>query len=465
MASILLFCISDATTAAYVHQSDSLVIISKYGTKDSFAHIINYSNKFGDCPVLENNRSNPKKIIKNFRSTIIVFAGTTKFMEFYPVYVRPNQTVIINETDSSFIIEGTSNCETDILHKLNKHNRLIFYNSMYNDWKQIKNFDKQLSYFKARFNEQISILYQLKDSCYIEEDFIKCVEKKIYQSYLMDLLSPIIEGGIKSDELPDSYIETLDKLKLIISSMVDDYGFLHFQEKVIFHYNQFFCRKYLNTKMEFQSQWDTAKTVYNSKTKEFLMFSLLKNYYGKKVKNFKNYLLEFKLFTNDEDYVRYLDSLGKINNHRFSENEIATYLTDSNGYDISWKEVLQKNKSKILYVDFWATWCRPCKEEMQHYPVLMKDINNSYENAKKTNFIFISIDHDIEKWLLAIKKLNIDVSNIQHYLLDRSTPLAKFFKLNSIPHYAIIDETGKLVSYDAPRPSNPKTVSLLTHPK
>ena len=36
MASILLFCISDATTAAYVHQSDSLVIISKYGTKKMF---------------------------------------------------------------------------------------------------------------------------------------------------------------------------------------------------------------------------------------------------------------------------------------------------------------------------------------------------------------------------------------------------------------------------------------------
>lgn len=79
-----------------------------------------------------------------------------------------------------------------------------------------------------------------------------------------------------------------------------------------------------------------------------------------------------------------------------SVGEIAPDLKfkDKNGKEVS----ISSFKGKVLIVDFWASWCGPCKAEIPK----LKAIYNDFKNNKKVAFLSISIDEKRENWLKAL---------------------------------------------------------------
>jgi len=105
--------------------------------------------------------------------------------------------------------------------------------------------------------------------------------------------------------------------------------------------------------------------------------------------------------------------------------------------DIDRKKVnLADFKGKLLILNFWATWCAPCKEEMPSLDYLQS--NSNLDNLK----IFpINIgQEDISKSKFFFKELNIQNLNIY---FDESVNLAKKFSLRGIPTTILFNKDGK----------------------
>lgn len=114
------------------------------------------------------------------------------------------------------------------------------------------------------------------------------------------------------------------------------------------------------------------------------------------------------------------------------------------------------NQNKVLYIDFWATWCGPCKSEMP----LSKELEKSL-NTDKVAFIYLCIDSEEKNWKACLDEFQLGG---QHYLLTekQSQDISKAFDIKGIPFYCIIDKEGNIVDQgNHIRPSNHKTKEII----
>ena len=110
--------------------------------------------------------------------------------------------------------------------------------------------------------------------------------------------------------------------------------------------------------------------------------------------------------------------------------------------DVIFVDINQKNlnlddfKGKLIMLNFWATWCAPCKEEMP-------SLDNLQSNTKLNNLKIFPINigqEDITKSKFFFKELNI--KNLDIYI-DAPITLAKKFALRGVPTTILFNKEGK----------------------
>jgi thiol-disulfide isomerase/thioredoxin len=110
--------------------------------------------------------------------------------------------------------------------------------------------------------------------------------------------------------------------------------------------------------------------------------------------------------------------------------------------DVVFKDINQINvdlddfKGKLILLNFWATWCAPCKEEMP-------SLDNLQLNSNLSNLIIFPINigqEDVSKSKFFFKELNIE--NLDIYI-DAPITLAKKFSLRGVPTTILINKQGK----------------------
>lgn len=108
-------------------------------------------------------------------------------------------------------------------------------------------------------------------------------------------------------------------------------------------------------------------------------------------------------------------------------------------------------KGKILYIDIWATWCRPCLDQLP----AMKELEEKYRDTD-VQFVSISVDseRDREKWEKMVHTK--EMKGLQLYAGSSQT-FHKDYKVTTIPRFVIIGKDGELIDGNAPRPMNWET--------
>ena len=122
-------------------------------------------------------------------------------------------------------------------------------------------------------------------------------------------------------------------------------------------------------------------------------------------------------------------------------------------------EMLSLNETlgKYTIIDFWASWCRPCRLEN---PNVVK-VYEKYHD-KGLNIISVSLDRTGQKdrWVQAIKDDKMDwyhVSNLQFW----QDPIAQQYNVRSIPATFLLDAEGKIIDKNLRGPALERRIAQL----
>ena len=124
-------------------------------------------------------------------------------------------------------------------------------------------------------------------------------------------------------------------------------------------------------------------------------------------------------------------------------NDVVKDMSD--GEEI-FRKLIEPYKGKIILVDFWGTWCSPCRE-------LLKHSQEEYERLKDFDivYLYLASRSSDEAWKNAIEEYKVEGDNVVHYNLParQQTAVENYFGIRAFPTYRLIDRDGTVLDVNA----------------
>ncbi len=156
--------------------------------------------------------------------------------------------------------------------------------------------------------------------------------------------------------------------------------------------------------------------------------------------------LPVRAFVEQNDYLRRLEAeeleIKYLQN--YADITPETLVADS-----LLAAILKPHRGKVVYVDFWGTWCSPCKEQMSYMPAVKEALE-----GKDVVYIYFADNSPEDVRQTIVKKYGIYGENTFHYNLpfDQHQSLKTLLNIKEFPTYLLFDKKGRLVNRVPPTP-------------
>ena len=363
------------------------------------------------------------------------------------LFVEPGVDIVLNaDPDDSTRIEfqGDLAGENKLIYTFDELQREANITHMIYDIGKFP-LDTFLQKVNEKYSSMQSLISEAKGNPALNKDLMRWMEKRLSAVKAQDKLTyPRIYkmyGDGADQQLEDGYYGFLDSID------VND------PELLVMEGGRQFLRSYIEKGPSeyYIALFDEASTVFdNTLVKNYVSYSYLKdkiNYAGG-LDGIKDKLDAFI----QNNTLPYLNQQLELLAAAWEPLLAGKKAPDFTGYNVTGEEVqLSDFSGKNVYVDVWATWCGPCIREIPS----LKEIEREYHD-KNIAFMSISIDQekDKEKWINFVAEK--DLEGIQLMAKnDWKSEVVTSYNIKGIPRFIMIDTNGKIVSADAPRPSNP----------
>lgn len=290
---------------------------------------------------------------------------------------------------------------------------------------------------------------------------LKDEQKVNYYSRYADLLSDRMEGFIIEDAAYDADVDpyTLPEYQALIAKVDPNEDAALDTGMIYIWLNSQKSDSNLSTVQQAAAKMDIiAEKITNKRTKKAL-FNMLGNSFFAYSKPSPEEAAEFMKIYGEKakDYPEFIDRYAMQ-----AQGVKVIKAGDTISYDptiatIDGKECkLSSLYGKLLYIDFWATWCGPCCKQIPHLEKLVEKM----KGVEGIEFVSISCDSDLKAWKAKVEK---DKPEWPQYVFVGGDGDAFMTSMNitGIPRFMIIAPDGKILNPEAPMPSDPKLEGIL----
>ena len=197
----------------------------------------------------------------------------------------------------------------------------------------------------------------------------------------------------------------------------------------------------------YQARFDTIGNLdfLSAKSKRSFLINELKKIVETGDRNdIEKYCDKYLSITGDMLFVSNLLAENKMDFGKSDE----LLLIDRDNRQTNLQEVLAKNKGKVVYVDFWASWCAPCKASMPDAKLLREEYKD-----RDITFLYLAFNDEVDRWKEDEQKMEVHYLSESYFITNSKTAhLIADLQVRTIPRYLLYDKNGELVHLNAPAP-------------
>ncbi|MDD2792064.1 MAG: thioredoxin-like domain-containing protein [Sediminibacterium sp.] len=381
-----------------------------------------------------------------------------------PYYIQPGEIIKISSKENRLIlsVEGNSkrtnelNCFSTLAYRYGKFNNLIPDPELHRKVKSIAEIDQLRNQILNIKNKREDYLDSLIKTSSISDHFFQIAKHVIEASAISDIQilrwnnRAVLKKANVYQQLNYELFSEIKKMDF--APYVTDFKV---NRTAITMLTTDYLDKAILDSIELESRVTFIKNNYAGKAKDYLLSYTLKSGLQNSIPISDNIMFDFLDNCSIEACKSIIQSI--LYKKKVSKVKGSNLLLGADRKTtVELLDVLKGVKAPLIVLDFWASWCAPCRASMPAVKKISKELENN-----RIQFLFISLDEDMIDWKNAHQAELLPNSTSFLLLKGFRAKMPVENKIDFIPRYILVNQSGQVINSNLPHPDDPAFKKVL----